>query len=223
MASGTRFNLLNSSQPSQLVLFTCGYFMLCVISSSSERASGRNIHVFQNLKSNLCLQRWSVHPTYCTCTLSCNLMLSDSTFRPSCHDGATEMRVFQAVLERLAKSLAYTLPLSQLCRCCLCGCTERKKSSTGRWETWFCLAPPALEEAAVASSAALPCSRCDVHLTWFAHKPITFCSCLGFRSSLCYFNLCLLKVFVATTEIKGGQAGSSPGVGKQCWQHSCGG
>lgn len=48
MASGTQSNLLSSSQLSQLVFLTCGYFMLCVISSSSERANGRNIHIFQN-------------------------------------------------------------------------------------------------------------------------------------------------------------------------------
>lgn len=48
MASGTWSNLLSSSQPSQLFFLTCGYFMLCNVSSSFKRANGRNLLIFWN-------------------------------------------------------------------------------------------------------------------------------------------------------------------------------
>lgn len=41
------------------------------------------------------------------------------------------MRFFQDVLERLARCIAYTLPLSQLWRCCLCGCTMQEEMQRG--------------------------------------------------------------------------------------------
>ena len=47
-ASGTWSTPFRSYQPSPLVFLTCGCFMLCVVSSCSEWASGRNIHIFQN-------------------------------------------------------------------------------------------------------------------------------------------------------------------------------
>lgn len=132
-----------SALPSSLSWFSLPVAILCSVSfHPALKEQMEEISTFSRTqKSNLHLQRWSAHPTYCTCTLSCNLMLSQLIFRPSCHDDATEMRVFQAILERLAEFIAYTLPLGQLFRCCLCGCMERKKSSVGVWETWLCLSP----------------------------------------------------------------------------------
>jgi len=131
-----------SGLTSPLHLFSLPVAVLCsVLFHPALNEQVEEISTFSRTqKSNLCLQRWSAHPTYCTC-ICCSFMLSESAFRLSCHDGATEMRDFQAVLERPAKSVAYTLLLSQLCRYCLYGCTKRKKNSMGGWETWHCLAP----------------------------------------------------------------------------------
>lgn len=180
MASGTQSNPLSSSQLSQLVFLTCGYFMLCVISSSSERANGRNIHIFQNSEVQPAFAEVECPSNLLPCTLSCNLMLSQLIFRPSCHDDATKMRGFQAILERLTEFIAYTLPLGQLFRCCLCGCIERKKSSVGVWETWLCLSPvsfgrshcsqhcsPALLRVQCAQRLGLHTSRLPPAAAWF--------------------------------------------------------
>lgn len=146
---------------------------------------------FLKLRSPTCIcrGRMPIPPVL----LSCNLILSKSIFRPSYQDGATEMGVFQVVLERLTEFIAYTLPHCHLCRWCLYGCIQRKKSSMGRWEMCLCLLP-------AAQSCHTLGAVCTA--TWFEHELFTCCSCLGFRFHLCYFCVCLPKIFVATPKIK---------------------
>lgn len=179
-----------------------GYFMLCIISSSSEKASRRNIHIFQNPE---------VQPAFAEGrVLNPPIVLGVQTHAQQVKLPAKMVYRNTSFSWKSWQIRCVQLALSQFCKWCLCGCTKRKKKQHERVGNVALPGPSAI--GAVASSAALPCSRCDGPSTWFTHKLII--SCLGFRSYLYYFNVYLPKISVATREIQRGMSRLQPCMGE---------